>query len=153
MLEIDDLGVILQLVEATVSDDIAWVDAFHLGFTCVGDSRLYVAHVCDIVLNHVDKRSLAILLNGRCRNQRHALQRIHQQTRVYELVREKRIILIVELRSPFHRAGRRINLVVERDQLAGGDFRLRRAIKGVDSELGVLAQAGHDRAEAVFRDR
>ena len=62
----------------------------------VGNPRLDAAHVSEIVLNHIDKRCLAILLNGRRGNQRHSLQRIHQQPRIYKLVGEERIVLVVE---------------------------------------------------------
>ena len=66
-------------------------------------------------------------------------KRIHQQARVYKLVREERIIRVGEERSPFYGPGRRVNLVVERQQLPAGNLRLRGAIKGIDGELRLLA--------------
>src|ERR1019366_10431287 len=46
---------------------------------------------------------------------------------------------------------RGINLVVECQQLTAGNFRLRRAIEGIDGELSLLAQLSGNWAETVFR--
>ena len=62
-----DFGVVLKLVESAVGDDIARVDAFHLGRAGIGDSRLYVAQMGDIVLDHVDEGGRAVLLEWRTR--------------------------------------------------------------------------------------
>ena len=51
----------------------------------------------------------------------------------------------------FYRPGRGVNLVVERQQLPAGNFRLRSAIKGIDGELSLPAQSSFNRAQAVFR--
>ena len=147
----DDRGVVLQLIEAAVGDNVSRIDAVNLRHTAVGNSRLYAAHVSDIVLNHIHERCLAILLNGGCWNQRHPLQRIHQQPRVNKLVGEKRIILIVEDGSCLYRPRRSVDLVVERQQHPACDFRLRGAIKGIDGELGLLFQSSLHRAQTVFR--
>ena len=105
----------------------------------------------DIVLNHIHERCLAILLDGGCWNQRHPLQRIHQQPRVDKLVGEERIIFVVEDGSRFDCSRRGVNLVVERQQLPAGNLGLRSAIKGIDGELGLLAQLSCNWAETVFR--
>src|ERR1700691_5091131 len=89
-------SIFLQLVEAAVGDNVARVDSIHLRQTAVRDSRLYGAQMSDVVLNHIHERCLAILLNGGCWNQRHSLQRIYQQASIHKLVREERIIFIVE---------------------------------------------------------
>ena len=54
---------------------------------------------------------------------------------------KERVVLVVEDSSSFYRPGRRVDLVVERQQLPAGNFRLRSAIKGIDGELGLLAQS------------
>ena len=105
----------------------------------------------DIILNHIDERRLAILLNGRSRNQRHPPQCVHQQPRVDELVREERIVFVVEEGSPFYRPGRRVDLIVEGQQNACGNPGLGRPVEGIDGELGLPAQAVLDLAQAVFR--
>ena len=105
----------------------------------------------DIVLDDIHERCLAILLNGRCWNQRHPLQRIHQQPRVNKLVGEECIILIVEDGSCFYRPRRSVNLVVECQQQPACDFRQRSAIEGVDRELSLRAQASFNRSQTVFR--
>src|SRR5580698_7278644 len=77
-------------------DRITSVDAVNLGHAAVGNSRLYAAHMSEIVLDHIHKGCLAILLNGGCWNQRHPPQCVHQQMGVNKLVGEERILLVVE---------------------------------------------------------
>ena len=110
----DYRSVILQLVKAAVGHHIAGIDAINLRLTRVRNSGLYAAHVRDVVLNHVHKRCLAILLNRGGRNERDSLQRVHQQARVHKLIREERVIFVVEDRPPFYRSGSSIYLVIER---------------------------------------
>jgi arginine exporter protein ArgO len=45
-------------------DNVSRIDAVDLRHPAVGDSRLYAAHLRDIVLNHIHERCLAVLLNG-----------------------------------------------------------------------------------------
>src|ERR1700679_1302583 len=92
----DDRHVILQLIEGAVGDNVAGIDAVNLRDTPFGNSGLNATHVSEIALNHIYEGRLAILLNRGCRNQGYALQRIHQQARVYKLVREEGIILVLE---------------------------------------------------------
>ena len=109
-----DCDVILQLVEAAGSNDVSRVNAFHLGDAAVGYAGLYAAHMSDIVLNYVHERCRAILLNGRCRNQGHALQSVHQQTRIHKLIGKERVVLIGKDSPRFHGSGGRVDLVIER---------------------------------------
>ena len=131
----DDLGVVLQLLKAAVGDHVSGIDAVNLRHTAICNSRLDAAHMSDAVLNHVHERCLAVVLDGGGGDQRHPLQRIHQQPGVHKLVGEERVVLVVEDGSRFHRARRRVNLVVEGQQLAAGNLRLRSAIKGIHGEL------------------
>src|ERR1700683_373128 len=73
-----DCGVLLQFVEVAVGDNVAWTDPSHLGETGLGNSRRHIAQVSDIVLNYINERCRAVLLNSRRRNLRYTLQRIHQ---------------------------------------------------------------------------
>src|ERR1035437_3492564 len=59
-----DRRVLLQLIEAAVGDNVSRIDAVNLRHTAVRNSRLYAAHMRDIVLDHIHERRLAILLNG-----------------------------------------------------------------------------------------
>jgi hypothetical protein len=92
----DDGDVVLQLIEAAVGYHVSGIDAVNLRETTVSDSWLYAPHMGGIVLNHVYERRLAILLDGRGRNQCHSLQRIHQQPRIHKLVRKQCIICVGE---------------------------------------------------------
>jgi hypothetical protein len=58
-------NVVLQLIEAAVGDNVPGIDAVNLREPAVRNSRLYAAHMSEIVLNDVDERCLAVLLNGR----------------------------------------------------------------------------------------
>src|SRR5580704_1198736 len=108
-----DGGVFLQLIKAAVGDNIPGIDAIDLHQAAIRNSRLYAAHVCDVVLNHIHEGCLTILLSGRCWNQGHALQCVHQQPRVHKLVWEERIAFIVEDGSSFHCSCGGVDLVVE----------------------------------------
>src|SRR5580700_4311337 len=65
-----DCGVLLHLVEVAVGDNVAWTDASHLRETTLDNSRRHIAQVSDIVLNYVNERCRAVLLNSRRRNLR-----------------------------------------------------------------------------------
>src|SRR5271165_6605876 len=145
--------VVLQLVEAAIRNDISRVDAFHLRESVVSCSRLDVVQMSNVILNNIHKRSLAILLNGRRRNQGHTFQGLHQQPRINELVWEQSEIVITKNRAHLHRSRGGVNLVIQSQQLAARDFLLCSAVKDVDGQLGVLAKLGLNRTEAVLRDR
>ena len=74
-----------KLLFATTSPGLIPVTSVLFAF---GDTRLHAALVRRIVLNHIDKRGGAVMLDRRRRNYRRALQRIHQQPCVDELVRK-----------------------------------------------------------------
>src|ERR1700733_9401109 len=147
-----NLRVVLELVEATIGNNISRFYSIHLREPVIGYSSLDVLQVGDIVLNNVDKRCLAVLLNGRRRNQGNPIERFHQQPRIDKLVREQREIIIVENRAHLHRPGRGINLVIQSQQFAAGDFLLRGAIEDVDRQLNVLTKLSQDPTEAVLRN-
>ena len=70
-----------------------------------------------VVLHNIDERRRAILLNRRSRNQRRALQRIHQQAGIDKLIRKQRRVFVIKQRPRLDRARSRIDLVVHRQQL------------------------------------
>jgi hypothetical protein len=103
-------------------------------------------------LNHIHERCLAILLNGGSRNQRYPLQRIDQQPRVYKLVWKECGVLVAKDSAPSYCPGRGVDLIVQRQQLSGGNLGLRSAIKGIDGQRSLLLQPSLNRTQAVFRD-
>ena len=67
-----------------------------------------------IVVHHVNERALLAILNRHVGDHELIGQRIHQQPDVDELLREKRIVLVVEDRLELGSAGGVVDLVVER---------------------------------------
>src|SRR5580704_3843127 len=112
-----DLRIVLQLVKAAVGNHVRWIDTFDGGLTGIRDAWLDVADLGGIILDDVDKRGLAIMLNGRGRNQSDSLQGIHQQSGVYELVGKQRVVLVIEERPQPDRPCGGIDLVVEGKEL------------------------------------
>jgi hypothetical protein len=148
----DNLRVVLELVEATVGDNISGFNSFYLREPVIGDPNLDVLQMGDVVLNDVHERCLAVLLDRRRRNQSYSFEGFHQQPRIDKLVRKQREIIIVESRAHFHRPRRGVDLVIESQQLATRDFLLRGAIEDVDRQLDVLTKLSLDRAKAVLRN-
>ena len=70
-------------------------------------------HMRDAVLNHKDKRHIAVVLDGGGGDQDHVLQRIHQQAGIHKLVGKERVVFVVEERAQFQRAGGGVDLVVD----------------------------------------
>ena len=66
----------------------------------------------------INKRGLAVVLNGRSRNQRDTLFGIHQQPGIHELVGKERVVLVIEERAHLHGPGGGIDLIVEGKELA-----------------------------------
>ena len=117
-----DSGVVLQFIEAAVRDDFSGIYALDLRVARIGDAGLYGAQVGKVALDHVDERRRSILLNGGRGNERNSHERIHEQSRVYEFVGEQLVVLVIELRAAFYRACGGVDLIVDGDQMAAGDF-------------------------------
>ena len=58
-----DRRVVLQLFEAAIGDDVSRIDTFDLGEPVIGHSRFDLVDVRDVIFEHIDEGSLAILLN------------------------------------------------------------------------------------------
>src|SRR5271154_5653793 len=95
----DDLGVVLQLIEAAGGQHIPRVDARHLRRSAVGYASLNRAHMRGVVLDYIDERGLTVVLNGGGGNEGCVVQSVDQQLCVYELIRKKSEVLIVERRA------------------------------------------------------
>src|SRR5580658_1780764 len=128
----DDFRIVLQLVKAAVGNDVAWIDALDGGLAGIHNAWRDIADLGGVILDYVDKRGLAIMLNGRGRNQRDSLQGGHQQPGVYELIGKQGIVLVVEKRPQPDRTRGGIDLVVEGQEFSAGDLGLLGAIENVD---------------------
>src|SRR5580658_10605603 len=116
-------GVVLQLIEAAVGHYVSRADTCDLGYAAVCNPLGYAAHVRDIVLNQIDKRRLPIVLNSRRRNQRHSLQRVHQEPRIDKLVRKEGVVLVGELGPAFYSPGGSVDQIVDRQQRPAAKLR------------------------------
>ncbi len=88
----NDGGVVLQLFEAAGSHNGSRMDAFngrHAGIRNAGFDGLHVRHA---FIDDEYKSRLPVVLDGVRGNQRNAIQRLHQQLRVDELIREQGIV-------------------------------------------------------------
>ncbi len=65
------------------------------------------------VVDNIDESALLTVLNGDIGHDQLIGQRVHEQTYIDELLREKRVVLVVENRLEFGRAGGVIDLIIE----------------------------------------
>src|SRR5580704_8847490 len=145
-----DLRIVLQLFKAAVCNNVPGVDAFDSSLPGVRDTWLDVAYLSRAVLDEVDERGLAVMLNGGSGNQRDPLQSVHQQPGVYELVGEQSVVFVIEERPQLHRTCSGIDLVVESQELSGRDLRQLRPIKGIDLKPLAMARLRQHLGKAVF---
>ena len=85
------------------------------------------------------------MLDRRVGNQDGVGDRVHQQARIDELIWKQRAVGVGKFRLKFHRSGGRIDLVIHREQRAGGEFLLTFAIVSFDRQLSAgfeLAKTG-----------
>src|SRR5208283_4258219 len=88
-----------------------------------------------VILNDINKRRLPVVLNGGGRNQSNALQGVHQQPGVYKLIGKKRV-----------------DLVIEGEELSAGDFSLLSSIESIEAQLFSVPGLGLHLSQTVFRD-
>ena len=91
-------------------------------------------------------------MNGDRRHQGGAAAHVELQPRVDELVREQRPIVVRELRLEPHRAGGRIDLVVDRQQRADRQATLLVAVVRLDRKRRAGREVFAQRRQAVLRD-
>ncbi len=85
----DNRRVVLQLVEAAVSDHIAGIDTFYLGSIPIGGTGPDTLHVCCVVLNHIDVRYLSVVLYRGRWDQGGPVQCIDQKADIYKFICEQ----------------------------------------------------------------
>ena len=78
------------------------------------------------------------------------MQRAYQQAGVDELVGIEREIVVVELGAEADGAGGGIDLVVDGEQMAGGDFVQLRAVEGIDGQGGSVQNLRPHLGKIVF---
>src|SRR5271154_3370363 len=149
----DNFGAVRQLLEAAGRDLIFGIDPFDRRHSRISRSRLDVALVGCAVLNHVDKGYFSVMLDRVCRDQRHIVLRSHQQPRVDELVWKQYVLLVIKEGAKLYGTGRGIDLVVERRQFPGRDFRLLVAVVGIDRQFGAAAQLRQNLVKMILRQR
>src|ERR1700685_299618 len=147
-----DLRIVLQLLKAAVRNYVPGIDALDCSLAGVRDTWLDVANLGCAVQDDVDECGLAIVLNGRGRNECYPFQGVHKQPGVDELVGEQSIVFVIEERAQFDRSGSGIDLVVEGEELSGGDFSQLRPIIGVDFQPFSLPRLRLYLRKAVFGD-
>ncbi len=108
----DDFGVVLQLLEAAVGDDISGVESLHLGHSSLGDARFYVMDVGDVVLDEENIRLIPIVLDGRGGDEDDVFERVQKQTGIDELVGKERVGLVLKEGAQFEGSGGGVDLIV-----------------------------------------
>src|SRR5882672_983586 len=105
-----------------------------------------------VVLEHIHEGSLCAALYRRGRNQSRAAERVEQQAHVDELVGEEIAVLVRKLGFQLDRPRGRIDLVVDGEQLSGGEPIFLLAVVGLDGKGHPGTQALEHLGQAVLRD-
>src|SRR5580704_3270819 len=114
-----NLRIILQLVETAVGDDVSWIDARNRSVAGVGYPGLNIPDLCRVVLDEINKRGLAVVLNGGSRDQSDTLFGIEQKPGIHKLVGKQCIVLVIEKRPHLHGPSCGVDLIVEGKEFAG----------------------------------
>src|SRR6202522_3893805 len=95
-LGLKDLAAVLQLVKAAGCHRGTNVQPLHDNQSTIRNTGRDVLHVGYFVgrVDDVDKGNLSVVLNSRRRNQRHALERVQQQARIYELIGKQSVVFV-----------------------------------------------------------
>ena len=105
-----------------------------------------------IRLDQIHERTVGVTLNDCVRQQRRVLNRVHEQPRVDELIREQRFVGVGENRLELDCARGRINLVVHSQQSSRRQFFGLRAVERVHGQRISRRQLLLDLRQVVFRD-
>jgi hypothetical protein len=105
------------------------------------------------VVDNIDESALLTVLNGDIGYDQLIGQRVHEQTYIDELLREERVVLVVENRLELGRASCIIDLIIKGHQLAGCQFSRIIAIIGIGWQVHARSQLLRDLGEAILRNR
>src|SRR5215831_8475136 len=125
-------------------------------YRCVialGYPQLDCSHLGRIVrFDHINVRALRPSLDSNGRYQYLGFLYIHEKTGVNELIREQRILFVVEYCFKPRSTCSRIDLVIEREQAASGDLGLAATVISLDRQMLACSELGKDVLQVVFRD-
>ena len=105
-----------------------------------------------IVVHHVDERALLAILHCHVGDDQLIGQGIHQQPYIDELLREERIVLVVENRLQLRGAGGIVDLVIHGHQRAGRQFFGIVAVIGIHRQMRTRPQLLRDLRKVVLGD-
>lgn len=148
-----DLAAVLQAVGAFQHHAIARLEAlFDHCVVAIGITDHQGLHLDLLVtVQHVDKGAAVAELDRRRRRQHHVMQGVGQQVHIDELVGEQRLVLVIETRLEFQRAGGDVDLVVQALQHAGGLLLHVTTVPGLYWQLVAGVVAGEHGFQGVFR--
>ena len=106
---------------------------------------------CVVRIDRVDESRLGAALDGCVGHQSNVVQGVDQDARIDELIGKKRAVGVGEICFQLHRAGSRVDLVIDALQRAGRQELFLLAIKGRHCELLLPFHAGEDGGQVVFR--
>ncbi len=150
-----DLGAVLELVGAVNHDHFAGLQSLR-DSDVVGIARAehHLAHVHRVVLVddvHVGARCAA--LHGRLRNKNGVMERVQEQHHVHELLRKQVLVGVGKARLELDRAGRGIDLAVDRRECAGRQLGSVGAVERGGAECLAGLQLLQERRDRVFGER
>lgn len=111
--------------------------------------------LADLVIGvqHPYEVALVAHLQGGGRDHHCILFGIHQHAGVNELVGEQRIVLVAEAGLQLDGAGGGVNLVIQAEQRAAGDFLLVGAVPGLNLQGFTRLLRLNHRRDVIFRQR
>ena len=116
-----DFRSVLQLVEPRGGNYITGLNAFHRRVVALGRKLADGLNLRDLSGDAVHKRIHTVVLNCSTGDKDDAMERIHEQASVDELIWIQVESGVIELSSEANRSGCRVDLVVERQKFSGGD--------------------------------
>ncbi len=149
----NDFAAVLQFVLTVGDDDVPLLQAGgKAGSVTSGLRDRNGANADDISLTHeINVGALRAALNSGYRNEREIFARVYEQMDVDELVREERVVLIIEDGFEFVRSGGGIDLIVDGEKLAGSNFERIIPIEGIHVELNAFAEFVVNLRELILR--
>ena len=132
-----DLAAFLQFVDAGHHDFVARRETrSDFGLIAFSGADGDLSQRDSVVrLDEPDVRGCGVALNGGGRQQRDAGLFLLEQARVDELLRDERVVGVVEKCAQFQRAGGGIDLVIDGRERAGCDLILEFAIPCIDGKF------------------
>src|SRR5215813_9759611 len=150
-----DLAAGAQLVGSIDNDLVALCETgLYRCVSALGHSNLDWTNIRGVVrLDDIDESTLGTALDRNSGDQDLCSLHIYEQPRVYKLVGEQSVLLIVKNGFESRGARSRVNLVIEGEEAAGSDFSLAAAVIGIHREMLAGPQPGENIPQIIFGDR